>query len=70
MPNQEFFTPRQIEVLRLLIKGCSNEQIATQLNVCSKTVEFHLQQIYSRLNVSSRCEAVCKVLQDNLIEIK
>ena len=51
-------TPRQIEVLRLVARGLSDQQIADALVVSPHTVHRHLANIYLRLGCSSRAEAV------------
>ncbi len=50
-------TSREIEVLQLLTEGFSNKQIATRLVVSTRTVNFHLDNIYTKLNVNTRTEA-------------
>lgn len=49
---------RERDVLSLLIEGLTNETIAEQLHITVKTVECHLSSIYTKLEVSSRLEAV------------
>ena len=51
-------TPRQVEVLRMLVDGCSNKSIARALDLTSSTVKTHLEAIFQRLQVSSRTQAV------------
>ncbi len=51
-------TPRQIEVLRLLVQGRSNKLIQRELGLSESTVKTHLEQIFRRLEVSSRTQAV------------
>jgi DNA-binding NarL/FixJ family response regulator len=51
-------TPRQSEVLRLLIDGQSNKQIGRELGLSESTVKSHLASIYERLGVASRTQAV------------
>jgi NarL family two-component system response regulator LiaR len=50
-------TEREIEVLRLVAQGMTNEQVAHKLNLSKRTVEAHLTHIYTKLNVFSRTEA-------------
>ena len=52
------FTPRQLEVLSLLIKGHSNKEIATQMNLAEATVKMHVTSIMKNLRVSNRTQAV------------
>jgi DNA-binding CsgD family transcriptional regulator len=52
---------RQQEVIKLLLEGKSNKQIASALNISERTVEFHLKNIYDKFQVSSRVELVLKL---------
>ena len=56
-------TPREREVLRLLAEGMSNKAIARALGVSPRTVNFHLDNLYAKLGVASRTEAVLAVLR-------
>ncbi|HBE50667.1 MAG TPA: DNA-binding response regulator, partial [Cyanobacteria bacterium UBA11369] len=51
-------TPREIEVLGMLAEGMGNKTIARQLGISEHTVKFHVASILSKLNASSRTEAV------------
>ena len=51
-------TPRQVDVLRMLVDGRSNKSIARGLDLSPSTVKTHLEAIFLRLNVSSRTQAV------------
>lgn len=53
-------TKHQIRVLRLVAHGLTNRQIADFLKIKERTVEFHLNQIFQRLEVSSRTTATLK----------
>lgn len=55
-------TKREAEVLRLLVKGCSNSRIAETLAITEGTVKNHLVNIYQKLGVRSRAEAIAWVL--------
>lgn len=57
-------TPRQWELLRLVADGCTNNQIARRLQVTEGTVRTHLENIFGRLQVSSRAAAVAKAFMD------
>ena len=57
-------TPRHWELLRLVAAGHTNAQIARRLGVTEGTVRIHLQNIYARLQVSSRTAAVTKAFPD------
>jgi DNA-binding CsgD family transcriptional regulator len=51
-------TQREQEILRLLSEGLSNKQIAARLHITPRTVNFHLDNLFSKLGVSNRTEAV------------
>ena len=51
-------SPRQLDILRLLMKGLDNRAIATQLGLSIKTIETHLTRLYRQLHVTSRVEAI------------
>jgi DNA-binding NarL/FixJ family response regulator len=51
-------SPRQLDVLRLLIEGRSNKLIQRELDLAESTVKTHLQAIFRRLEVNSRTQAV------------
>jgi DNA-binding NarL/FixJ family response regulator len=61
-------TERELDVLRALGEGRSNKEIAATLWLAEQTVKFHLTNIYRKLNVRSRTEAVHWVYAHNLIE--
>lgn len=63
----ETLTAREREVLHLLARGMRNKEIATRLFVSERTVNFHLANIYQKLNVSGRTEALSKALEQGLI---
>ncbi len=60
-------TPREKEVLRLMIAGLNNQEIAGQLVIGLSTVKFHVSSILSKLNAASRAEAVAIALQNHLL---
>ena len=57
---------RELEVLKALIEGHSTKAISEKLFVSTHTVRFHLHNIYVKLHVNSRTEAVAKVLRSKL----
>jgi DNA-binding NarL/FixJ family response regulator len=65
--STEQFTKRESEVADLLKKGLSNKEICHSLNVCERTVEFHLANIFNKLVVRSRCEAIVRLLTEPVI---
>jgi DNA-binding NarL/FixJ family response regulator len=61
-------TPRETEILRALVDGQSNKQIAGQFWLSEQTIKYHLTNIYRKLQVSSRTEAVRQAYEHGLIE--
>ncbi|MGH9356649.1 MAG: response regulator transcription factor [Terriglobia bacterium] len=51
-------TARELEILQMLSGGLGNKEIAWQLKISEHTVKFHLSSIFTKLDVSSRAEAV------------
>ena len=65
----EMLTTREQDVLQLLAKGLRNKEIAARLHVSERTVNFHLANIYQKLNVSGRTEALSKALEQGLVTV-
>lgn len=59
---------RERDVARILLQGKSNKQIALELGISNRTVEFHLKNIYAKLGVSSRAEAILKLTEHGLLQ--
>lgn len=66
LPSVDSLSARETEILQLLIKGHLNKEIAATLNISEKTVEYHLDKLYRRLNVSTRTEATCWAMQNGI----
>lgn len=60
-------TPRELEILQLLVGGLTNAQIAQQLSISPATVKNHVSNILPKLNASGRTEAVSLALQHKLV---
>lgn len=60
MDNTGILSPREKEVADLLMQGKSNKQIAYALGISERTVEFHLKNIFEKMNVNSRVEFILK----------
>ncbi len=60
-------TRREREVLTLMVKGLSNAKIAEQLTVSPSTVNYHVGNILSKLDVANRTEAVSLAVQQKLV---
>ncbi len=63
-------TPREVYVLKLLAKGLSNLQIASQLQISAATVKNHVASVLGKLGVESRTHAVTLALERNLIDLE
>jgi DNA-binding NarL/FixJ family response regulator len=61
-------TAREMEVIQLLVEGLTNKEIAARLTVSARTVNFHLDNIYSKLGVNTRTEAAIYALRQGWIE--
>jgi len=66
--NEEFnLTPRETEILSLLVQGLSYKMIANQCFISLNTVNAHIQNIYEKLQVNSAVEAVTKALGNKIV---
>lgn len=62
-------TEREREVLTLVGKGCSNKEIALQLSISEKTVKNHVANIFSKLHVYDRTQAVLYAIRQRLVKV-
>jgi DNA-binding NarL/FixJ family response regulator len=62
-------TARELDVVRLVIEGRSNDEIGTALGIGSKTVETHLHRLYERFGVASRTELATRALREGWLEL-
>jgi predicted ATPase/DNA-binding CsgD family transcriptional regulator len=67
LPGDTTLTNRQHEVLRLLVAGLGNKEIATRLHISPKTVMHHTTAIYKTLNVRTRGEAAVVAVRSGLV---
>jgi DNA-binding CsgD family transcriptional regulator len=61
-------TKRELEVLSLVIEGKSSKDVADALYVSKRTVDFHLANIYDKLQVSNRVQAFRRAARLGLIQ--
>ena len=59
---------REIEIVRLVAKGFSNDELAERLHLSPDTIKAHLRHIYEKLGVESRVEAVTEAMRTGLVE--
>jgi DNA-binding NarL/FixJ family response regulator len=60
-------TQQETELLKLIVDGHSYKTAAAKLEISTSTVSFHLQNIYNKLQVHSKSEAVAKALRNKLV---
>jgi DNA-binding CsgD family transcriptional regulator len=66
-PYPDGLTAREIEVLRVVAQGLTNEQVAGRLVISPRTVDTHLTSIYSKIGVSSRVAATRYAIEHHLV---
>ena len=69
-PATDTLTEREIEVLRLAAGGAGNDAIALELGVSARTVQSHLSNVFSKLSVGSRTQAVIAALRQGIIRLE
>jgi NarL family two-component system response regulator LiaR len=66
-PTEDYgLTPREIEILALMVKGYNNRQLAYALTISEPTAKFHVRNILTKLNASGRVEAVAIAVEKHL----
>jgi DNA-binding NarL/FixJ family response regulator len=60
-------TPQEIQLLKLLIEGHYKKTAADKMGISTNTVSFHLKNIYAKLQVHSKTEAVAKALRERIV---
>ena len=69
---KEFYdglTGREVEILKLLASGMANKQIAYKLKISEKTVRNHVSNMYEKLNIYDRSQAVLYAVRKGLVEL-
>jgi DNA-binding NarL/FixJ family response regulator len=69
-PAEENLSAREIEVLQLVAKGASNQQIGKELHISTATVKSHLIHIFNKLGVDGRTAAVTVALEKGIITLE
>ena len=62
-----YLTPQETELLKLLIEGHHKKTAAREMGISVHTVSFHMKNIYSKLQVHSKTEAVAKALREKIV---
>lgn len=70
LPEDLNLSPREMEVLELMAKGFSNQEIAENLFISIHTVKTHSSNIFSKLDVSRRVQAVNKAREMGIVAIR
>jgi DNA-binding NarL/FixJ family response regulator len=60
-------TPRELDVLKWVVKGKTNQEIGLELGISQKTVEKHLESVFAKLKVTSRVEAAVLAVQEKWV---
>jgi DNA-binding NarL/FixJ family response regulator len=60
---------RELDVVRLVVDGRSNDEIAFRLGIGPKTVESHLRRLFERLDIASRTELATRALREGWLEV-
>ncbi len=65
----ETLTPREIQVLELLVEGRSNKAIAAELGISDQTVKFHVAAIAGKLGAANRTDAVRRAIRRGIVTV-
>jgi NarL family two-component system response regulator LiaR len=68
-PTPDPLTPREVEVLRLVAQGRSNQEIADALVISETTVRTHVSNILSKLHLASRTQAALYALREGFASL-
>ena len=61
-------TPHELRLLKLLVEGHSYKTAAVELDVTMNTIAFHIKNVYGKLQVHSKSEAVARALREHLLD--
>lgn len=67
---RDTLSPRELEVVGMLVKGCSNKEIEAALEVSQSTVKHHLAHAFSKLGVNDRTQAATAAVQRGIVELE
>ncbi len=69
-PSDQGLTERELDVLRLLARGISNKEIASELFISEKTVKTHVSNILAKLHLADRTQAALYAVRQKLVELE
>jgi DNA-binding NarL/FixJ family response regulator len=64
------FTPREMDVLRLIVQGSCNKEIATGLDVSDSNVRLYVSRVLAKLGVADRTQAAVKAIRSGLVHLE
>ena len=68
-PSGEELSGRELEILCLMAKGAANKEISAQLGIAQSTVKTHISNIFQKLGVNDRTEAVTRAIKKGIIRL-
>jgi DNA-binding NarL/FixJ family response regulator len=68
-PVEDVLTKREIEILKLVVEGLANKEIADKLFISSRTVESHKNHIMQKLDLKSQVDLVKFAIRNNIVEL-
>lgn len=68
--ERQSLTPREQEVLQLLVRGRSNKEIGAQLFISEETVKFHLKMLFAKLKVRDRTDAAISAVRHGIVHLE
>jgi NarL family two-component system response regulator LiaR len=69
-PLVDELTPRELEVLTLIAEGLPNREIAGELSISEKTVKNHINNIFSKLHLNDRSQAMLYAIRKGLVKVE
>ena len=69
-PLVDDLTPREREVLTLIAEGLRNKAIAAQLSISEKTVKNHINNVFSKLHLNDRAQAILYAIRKGLVKVE
>lgn len=70
LPDRPRLTDRELEVLKLVARGCTNREIGDRLGITQNTAKNHVRNILEKLHLHTRTEAVMFALREKLLEVE